>query len=170
MKKLLNVLGVLLALAAVGFGFVSCDNDVSGGGGGISEKVYPSVSDFTAVQDGDTITFRWKVTGISDDKIYKFKISPDRNLSSGLSIYPHSSTSSTYLSYERDGDWCVCSVGSTKWWMLDLRYSSGRKTLYIEGTENELYDTFTTLVNVEKNVIEYDDCTCEFDYTAPSED
>lgn len=167
MKKLLNVLGVLLALAAVGFGFVSCDNDVSGGE---SEKVYPSVSDFTAVQDGDTITFRWKVTGISDDKISCFDISPDRDQYLPLHIYPHSSTSSTSLSYERDGDWCVCSVGSTKWGRLDLGYSSGRKTLYITGTQKESSEKFATLEIVRKNVIRYNDCTCEFDYTAPSED
>ncbi|MBQ5471577.1 MAG: hypothetical protein IIT58_06190 [Treponema sp.] len=68
MKKLLNVLGVLLALAAVGFGFVSCDNDVSGVSGG------RAITAFTAEQNGEAITFKWKVRGVSDNDIRYFRI------------------------------------------------------------------------------------------------
>ena len=140
MKKLLNVLGVLLALAAVGFGFVSCDNDVSGVSGG------RAITAFTAEQNGETITFKWKVRGVSDNDIDYFKLSVSPSWQ-GVNVYPPTSSYSHH--WEKDGDWFVYEDTPTF-------YGSRQYTAHLKG------------VLSDGDWIFADEYT--FDYTAPSED
>ena len=151
MKKLLNVLGVLLALAAVGFGFVSCDNDVSGG--------RPAITAFTAEQNGEAITFKWKVSGISDNDIECFQLSVSSPISY-TSLYSPTDPlrSNMQHHWEKDGDWFVYEVSSRE--LAQKLNGSGQYNAWLEG----LYD----VDKIMRDAATDQTAKCTFDYTAPA--
>lgn len=155
MKKLLNVLGVLLALAAVGFGFVSCDNDVSGVSGG-----RPAITAFTAEQNGEAITFKWKVRGISDNDIEEFNLEVKYSDFSRRLYSPTDPLQSNHeFHWEKDGDWFVYEVSSREI-ERTLDRELAEWTAYLKG--------FYDVEKVMRDAATGKTATCTFDYTAPA--
>ncbi len=150
MKKLLNVLGVLLALAAVGFGFVSC-------GDGGDEFVPTDISDLTAVQEGNEINFRWKFVGtmdVSETNTFTIKLGDS---SDGVTVYYRVSESDCRSAvWTRKGDWVSATVTvpsaserEEKYYLNDyFPTESGRITAEVIFNGRSGYST-----------------SCEFDYT-----